>query len=506
MRSLQRCSGPVMIAGISIGVFTLNASADERMRGFKVGSNIRHITGADSGTSAPSAAPLAAQGDCEFPPPENPLTIWCATNELNETEIPNTTICAFADANDPDEGTRVADDFFFLADTEIRGITWWGLFARPEGGDFPECDLAYLPTSDDNWTVRYFMDDNGQPGTLIREFVGLNPAVTTGTYTRTLIDDVLIGTEVGLFGKFEMTYTFDVADRFQLNGFETYWVEIYSDFANECFFCWETASPNWDLYSLTATFADPYDPTNDPDQINEFDMAQCQDVCFLEAVPNPPGVRLEFVDSTPVDEEECCTFRYIVENRNSPGAGPVTKFYMAVHRGDDDKADCGEDLSEITPPVGYAVSYCEGWRTRAGADNSDWVIYEFDPVGGEIPELGEVFGSLRIRVNDHEPNDLEGDLPEDIVPAFGIRAWGSQHAYGDTFCGSGENFDPLLPNQDEFGQAIWSDGSDGLCANDDGEPLRPIPASTAIGKGLLAIFFIGAGVWLVTRARAPMAT
>jgi hypothetical protein len=207
------------------------------------------------------------------------------------------------------------------------------------------------------------------------------------------------------------------------------------------------------------------------------------------------------VDLSPVDPEQCCSFRYVIENRNSVGAGSVTKFYMAVHRGDHKMPDCGEDLSEITAPPGYTVSYCEGWRTRP-LGGSDWVIYQFDPTsGGEIAELSEVFGSLRIRVNDEVRNTLDED---DVVQPFGVRAWASQHPHGDAFCQTGANFDPLLPNVDGFGRPIWGDAADGLCTNENGNPLRPIPAGTVVGKGLLAMLLVGAGMWLVVRSRTPI--
>ena len=90
----------------------------------------------------------------------------------------------------------------------------------------------------------------------------------------------------------------------------------------------------------------------------------------------------------------------------------------------------------------------------------------------------------------------------EYVQRFGIRAWGSQRTdLGEQFCGTGAGFDPLLPNLDELGQPIWSYGFARPCVSDDGDPLRPIPAMTALGKGLSALLVIGAGVLAVARSR-----
>ncbi len=521
MGRLSKATQVMVVAGFVLATFTLVAAADE-VRGIKQATNIGQISSETHPTGITARTASAALFDCEpdqFPPCVDPpcdflemLNIWCASNEEDTTQAPNTTICAFDDFSfdNGEGGLKVVDDFFFLAQAEIQGLTWWGAMVQPVTGGFDDCDLTVAPAANDDWTITYYEDDNGVPGTVIKQFTNVNPSVASGTYSRvSLFPDRAIN---GVFGVFEMNYTFDVNERFIVNSFDRVWVEIVQNYtANDCFFCWEVATPNWNLDSLQANGNDAYDRTLDedgdgePDQVSTYDMAQCQDVCFNEAVPNPPGIELELFDFTPVDQEECCTFRYSVVNQNSPGAGPVTKFYMAVHRGDDDLPDCGEDLSEINPPPGYTVSYCEGWRLRQTGD-SDWVIYQFDPTGGgEIPELGQVSGTLRVRVNDFKENDLQSDDPNDIVPAFGIRAWGSQRQdLGDQFCGGQApgNFDPLAP---VVGVDPWSDGSNGTCTNADDEPLRPIPSGTVMGKGLLAMLLIGAGLWLVIRSRRPVA-
>ena len=127
-------------------------------------------------------------------------------------------------------------------------------------------------------------DTSGPP---IKEFTGINPSTTQGTFTRQEVR--FIG-----FSIYEMTYTFDPSDWFEVQSFETVWLEITntSDYTgNECVFCWEVAFPSWNIYSLQKSdSADPYDPDlNEGEQVNLNDQAQCQDVCFNEAVPNPPG-------------------------------------------------------------------------------------------------------------------------------------------------------------------------------------------------------------------------
>ena len=498
MQPLRSAFGLTVTTGIALGSLNLSTSAEDGVRGIGGGTPIRGVASSAGASSAPAAASRLGPGGCPFPvwPPP---TVWCATNEANEPQPPNDTICAISDATDPGGGYRVADDLWFSsAVMEVFGLTWWGTLCRLEGSEFLECDMDVLPPSEDNWTIRYYEDDDGRPGTLITEFVGVGPGVASGDYSRVALEEEIVVPGVGSWTKMEMTYFFDDADVLWLGGLQRYWIEIYSDYANDCFFCWQTSNPNWNLYSLQAEVDEPYDPM----WANEFDMAQCQ--CAWHVDPNPrPTVRMELVDPTPVDQDQCCHFRYVVENQYFVGAGPVTKFYMAVHRGDHSDPDCGEDLSEITPPPGYTVSYCEGWRTRELGD-SRWVIYQFDPIGdARIPELSEVFGSLRVRVNDERANDLHGEYQTEIVPAFGIRAWGTDRTdLGEAYCGTGANFDPLWP---PIGWPQWSVAGDGTCTNEGGDPLRPIPAGTALGKGLLAMLLVGAGAWLVMRSRAPMA-
>ncbi len=526
MRWFGRAATLSVIAGLVLVTLAASVWAEDERRGLTVdelnATNLGQLSEETSTIS--SSAASAALFDCDpdqFPPCANPpcdllemLNPWCASN-VDDVGVAGI-ICTTSDLNggSQQQGFVVADDFFFLADAEIQGVSWWGLVVDFLDNGAVNCDTTDAPPADDSWTIRYWPNtgagDLSRPdtsGAPIREFTGINTSTTQGTFTRAEVRPY------GSYSLYEMTYTFDVADRFVVNGLETVWLEITNQHStnSECVFCWEVAFPTWNGYSLQKETADPWDPEIDedgngtPDQPNVWDQAQCQDVCFNEAVPNPPAIDLELFDSAPVDQDECCLFRYNVINQNSPGAGPVTKFYMAVHRGDDDLPDCGEDLSEINPPPGYTVSYCEAWRYRQTGD-SDWVIYQFDPTfGGEIPELGQVSGTLRLRVNDFKENNLQSDDADDIVPPFGVRAWGSQRQdLGDQFCGGQApgNFDPLAP---VVGVDPWSDGSNGTCTNADDEPLRPIPSGTVMGKGLLAMLLIGAGLWLVIRSRRPVA-
>ena len=169
----------------------------------------------------------------------------------------------------------------------------------------------------------------------------------------------------------------------------------------------------------------------------------------------------------------------------------MTRFWMAVEKGDgEDPADCGEDLSEIIPPVGYNVEYCEIWKTFAPT-KSRGAIYTF--TAGEIPEGRSTFGHIKLRVNNRSENVLNA---ENTVPGFGVRVWGS-NSQGDSavpvdlgMCGTG-NFGPL---KGVTGGA-WSDGQDGIC------DIHPIPAMSTAGKVLLALLLAGAGLFLVLRSR-----
>jgi len=391
------------------------------------------------------------------------------------------------------------------------------LDSNPPTFDFGPCDDALI--TNDDWDIRYYLDDgpNGEPGTIVAEFLGIGPGVGPGTFTRTLVPNRFMGTGIGQLQMYTMTYEFDLADRFNVESFlaQTYYVEVSPSTNGDCSFCWEVGETAADSFSMSKDVEDPWDANLDangngvPDQPNDFDLNQCQDFCSSGPLPNPPEITLETAPaepfggvgtSGPVTADECCTFRYTVRNTNGPGAGAVTRFFMAIHRGDDDQPSCGDDLSAITPPPGYTVSICQPCILDSPS-GSNWAVYKFE--GSSIAEGDSISGHIKIRVNDVTENTLDAGGTDQIVQAFGIRAWGSQAQTGDTECGNPGNFNPFNNPQN----VVWSGGNDGFCTTDgttDGDPLRPIPSGTTLGKALLALLLIGGGVWLVMRSQRPV--
>ena len=451
----------------------------------------------------PNFVPLLACATNEGDP--NQDRFWDVSQE--QVDAGSTTICTFSDLTAGEDGLRVADNFYFFGSGEVWGVSWWGTMAQQEVEPNGQCtmddqtpDYLWAPVDYDDWTIRYFTEDPANPGwplePAIVEFTGVGPGVATGTYSRTIKYSpsgypMVMPTGIGDLAVYEMNYTFAPGDHFAVNGLETYFIEITSNYThNECFFCWGVCDPSWDLRSLQRDEGDPWDPNAADPQDTVYDVAVCQEFCG-PPTPQPPRITVE-LDGLPEQDTDCCTFRFRVINQNSIDAGPLTRFWMAVEKGDgEDPGDCGEDLSEIIPPVGYDVEYCETWKTTPQT-GSRGAIYTF--TGGEIPEGQWTFGHIKLRVNDRSEDELND---ENTVQGFGVRMWGS-NSQGDAavpvdlgLCGTGQ-FGPL---ENPVPVGAWSTGEDGIC------DIHPIPAMSAVGKVLLALLLIGAGLFLVLRSR-----
>ncbi|NOT01068.1 MAG: hypothetical protein HOP29_10610 [Phycisphaerales bacterium] len=414
---------------------------------------------------------------------DSPTPQSCQTNVLHDTTTPNTTICAFSDTTAPGGSTRITDNFILTSNGEIRSVTWRGIMVQQVGAVFNDCTPTLSLPAQDSWTIRLWEDSNGIPTTLVAGFTNVNPG-SPGTYTRTNTGEVL-QTAVGNFLDNEMTYVFPAP--IGVFALRNYWFEAFNnDASNTCFFCWEAASPNTDLLSLQ-TAAVPADPYVRPDDENAFDMMMCHEFCSYGPLPNPPLITAELVSAPDLDTN-CCTFRYKVQNTNSPGAGALEKFWIGVDKGSGDAA-CGEGIGDghITPPPGYTVSYCNTW----GGDG--FAIYEFE--GGSIPEGGEAVGHITLHANGVTPDVLDTN---NTVVARGIRLWGSQlDEVGDPQCAiGGGNFGPLAT----LGQVgNWSPGNNALCN------LIPIPATTLATKVALTAIIAMIGVALARRGRLATA-
>jgi len=436
-----------------------------------------NIVGTDG---VPYTLSAAAQGGC-FPRPMPP-TNDCATNdtrsvsaEQNAAAANNNTICTTSEST-LNDGTFRADDFFVLAGGEVRGVTWWGAMV-----DFDlrqDCAPADVPVAQVDWTIRYYLDNNGLPGTLIKEFLNVGPNIAAGTFTRTDTNNPM-QTGIGPLIVYESTYTFAVADRIPINAIQRYWVEIQSNFTfSNCSFCWMVSDPSWNLDSLSHSGLTPTydrDTNNMETGVSLFDMAVCEDICPLEALPVVPDVTLERVDLAE-QGTGCCTFQYNIQSRNPPQAGPITEFWLAVNRGDGD-GRCGEDLTEIVPPAGWTVDFCQTWANGQA-------IYRF--TGGSLSEGDVTFGTIKLQVNNERENVLD---PSNTVPPFGIRAWVGQPLVADALTCSAAS-GPLAGQDGAF-----SPGTDGICR------IVPLPSTSTLGKGVLAALLIAGGVVLVLRSR-----
>lgn len=473
-------------------------------KGVDVTSGVIRATGPGkigilSSTPPQPAAVAHSSGPCPFAPETCP-GFSCQTNVDVNTDNPGGTICAFSDLTSSVDGTRITENFFFLSSGEIRGVSWQGTMAQTSAQNEPagECPsfvnpgFVHAPVANDTWNIRYYLNDVNKPGALIKEFLNVGPGVALGSYSRTDTGKDM-GTGIGPLSVHDIVYTFDPVDYIDVNSLVTYWVEIESNYTlNECFFCWLVATPSMDQRSLQNGMANTDPPGTyfvdpDPDVITDdestYDVTQRQDFCSSGAVQNPPEIELEVVGPASGTGPGCCTFKYTVHNRNSLGAGIVTEFWMAVAKGDGSN-QCGEGLGDghITPPPGYTVTYCKTWNSPTSKNRR--AIYRF--TGGSIPENDFVFGSITLEVNANQPVVLD---PDNTVPAFGVRAWGSQPVpVLHENCGATSG--PLNGEQ-----GSWDEGNETLCE------LRPIPSMSLSGKFLLGTLIVGLGFVLVSRSK-----
>ncbi len=373
------------------------------------------------------------------------------------------TICSFADETSSAGALKVAESFTTITNGDVIALDWEMLLLSNVGG-FANCDLNTGPVENDLINIRYYLDDgNGFPGDLVAEFLDITSA--DAGYSRVDTGDDIAA--AGGFDLFRVRYVFPTP--IPIEGGLIYHTEVWSNYTfNDCFACAMTAPPG-DATSFAALLPDDYTV----DDINEWDLALCQDFVSGGGGQLPPTVMFERIGAPDVDTG-CCQFRYNVRNRNTPGFGALTEFYVAISRGDS-PGGC-EDLSNITPPIGWSVSSCDDW----GDDNM--AIFRF--TGGSLAEQATTFGQIRLSVNGPVPTNLDA---ENTVAAFGILGWGSQDML-EPSCAGG-NVGPI------GGLGEWSSSNFGLCA------LEPIPSFSTSGKLALTLLVVVGGAFLVLRSR-----
>ncbi len=392
------------------------------------------------------------------------------------------TICVFSDLTGVGLGKEptvasvvVAERFHVESNGQLTGVTWWGFMVERAGeNSVNDCTLDIAPSSEDNWFIRYYVDDGfGLPDTDNIVAVFNDPAGITR-----------IDTGVDPFGLVsEMEMHFDFPEPIDVECGTLYHVEIYSNYTfNDCYFCWQSAPPG-DFQSLQADFdpsVDDFPLYNLDDGLSDFDVAQCHDFTSSGAESNLPTATLQRV-AVPDVETGCCTFRYVVRNNNCIGTGgEIDEFYVAFAKGD--APDGCETIADIAAPFGWQMEMCEPWSEDGRA------IFRF--TGAVLGEQASTFGQIKTQVNGISEVFLDAN---NAVPPHSIRAWASSDAVAGQACGTG-SFGPLLSETGE-----WGLGRNGEC------DLEPIPAMDPTGKLALMLALSVGGMLLVIRSRSAAA-
>lgn len=377
-----------------------------------------------------------------------------------------------ASSSDTEQGLRSADNFRFLTGGEVSQIDWWGVWLIPPPTGFADCSAQGV----NNFTIRILADNDGTPD-------GLN-VIHTLTMADGTLTDVQTGNVIaGLTPEIQWTFVLNNPIDLPL---DDYHIEITNAApeGGDCFFFWSTAPPGDGASHQDDEGDGEYDGT----ELNDFDFAYCMTFKSGGAQRITPNADI-FLTDVSDPETGCCNYGYTIENRNSPAPGfEITEFYLAISKGDGDTT-C-EDLSNVTPPPGFEVEFCEPWT------NGTTVLRFF---GGFLAPQETTFGRIAASRNGDMDTTVMARVvigediveQEQIVPADGVRAWATQSDAAGA-CGSG-NFSPLGTAGD------WSPGEDGICF------VEPIPAMGQLTKIALACLLVGMGFVLVTRSHAATA-
>lgn len=130
-----------------------------------------------------------------------------------------------------------ADDFILSEAAEITEVRWWGLYQKEKPAQNVQPPYPYpLPAS--NFTIRFFDDNDGIPGSVILEVNSIGncnptPLVYTG-----------VDSETHYF-----EYSYRLEDPASIEGGRTYWLSIAdstASFPDDIFFSWlKSDSSNW---------------------------------------------------------------------------------------------------------------------------------------------------------------------------------------------------------------------------------------------------------------------
>ena len=131
----------------------------------------------------------------------------------------------------PSAGYRVADTFNPTASGAVSNVCWWGFYI--DFGGPADCGIDG-PGTGDNFTVEYYLDDAGgsEPGTLLAgPFTVTSSVAPTGEVIPSGIGDLI-------------QYQYSASHKpVNVNAGECYWISIYNNTTESCFWLWETAPP-----------------------------------------------------------------------------------------------------------------------------------------------------------------------------------------------------------------------------------------------------------------------
>ncbi|MCG8406915.1 MAG: hypothetical protein MI923_17090 [Phycisphaerales bacterium] len=182
-------------------------------------------------------------------------------------------VAATSNSDVSDDGDiRVADNFTTTQSGDITEVCWYGIYL--DFGANADCgpatnDPMGLPA--DDFTITYFTDDNGCPGTVKASF-----SQSGGTLT--MVNRSATGDTLGGAGSNEWVFTAQHA-AVPVTAGECCWIEIVNGLQGSCSWLWET-SPIGDARSVQHTqgqgqagvFPTVY---SCPDDDSNFDLAFC---------------------------------------------------------------------------------------------------------------------------------------------------------------------------------------------------------------------------------------
>ncbi|MHC5110076.1 MAG: proprotein convertase P-domain-containing protein [Planctomycetota bacterium] len=206
-----------------------------------------------------SCEPNQVPDECEWPP-GRPFS----RSRLHAASSPDESECQWPDQqfhggwsmvhSDADYGTRAAESWWSSREQAVHRIGWWGAYESVRGGF--ECD----PIPVDDFVIRMYGDRGGLPGRLLRT-----------VFAGEAVGRMATGETLTLVGRHEeYAYLYELAQPWEVEAGQTYWIEITNDALDGCAWSWETApdSGPGDGTSLWDPFGFRY-------ELYPFDLALC---------------------------------------------------------------------------------------------------------------------------------------------------------------------------------------------------------------------------------------